>query len=416
MRDRFVRGLGVFLSALLIAVFSFVPLKPTSAENSRVITVYYDGKEQTVVTDAVSVGEVLKRAAIEVGENDLVEPGLATLLSAPSYNVNIYRARPVTVVDGSQRRTVITPHSSARQIVQDAGIEMHDEDIAEISRIDDFLVDSSVGLKLTIDRATPLNMVLYGNAQQVRTQATTVGGLVQEKGLVLGAQDGTSLPLETPITPGMTLEVWRNGVQTITVEEEINFTTERVYDVDKPVSYKEITELGKKGKRAVTYEVELRNGQEVSRNKIQSVDLQQPVKQIEVVGAKGQFTTPLENENIVWEYLLAQGFTRVQTAGVMGNLRQESNFKTAGDGIAQWTGARKAALYSKPNPTNIYTQLDFLMEELNGKYAGVRDAIKADSSPDPTNVVVIFQNKFEKCGICAESKRIQYARNILASH
>lgn len=416
MRHKSLRGLGILGSALAVLAFTLLPFKPTQAENERVITVYYDGVEQTVVTNAPTVGEVLERAEIPIAENDLVEPGVKTQLSAPSYNINIYRARPVTVVDGNQRSTVITPHTSAAQIAQDAGVALYNEDIAEISRIDNFLAENGVGLKLTIKRAIPIKLSLYGKEQEVRTQATTVGGLVQEKGLVLGEQDSTSLPLDTPITAGMKLEVWRNGVQTVTVEEAVKFTTEIIYDVDKPMSYKEIKELGRNGKKSVTYEVELRNGQEVSRKQIQSVDIEQPVKQVEIVGAKGQFTTPLENENIVWDYLIAQGFSRVQTAGIMGNIRQESNFKTGGDGIAQWTGSRRAALYSKPNPTNIYTQLDFLMEELNGKYAGVRDAIKADNSADPANVVRIFQNRFEKCGICAEDKRITYARNILASH
>jgi uncharacterized protein YabE (DUF348 family) len=420
MRDRFFKGLGVILSVLLVAVFSLLSLKPTSAENSRVITIYYDGKEQTVVTDAPTVGEVLNRADIKVSDDDLVEPGLKTLLSAPSYNVNIYRARPVTIIDGSDRRTIVTAHTSARQIAQDAGLDLRQEDETDLSRIDNFLAEDGVGLKLTIDRATPINLSLYGKQQVVLTQAATVSDFLKEKGVVLAKQDGVNLPLDTQLANNMSLEIWRDGVQTVTQDEEIGFTTEFIYDADEPVGYKELVESGVKGKKLVTYQIELRNGQEVSRTQIQSVEVEKPKKQVEIIGAKGQYTTPTENENITWDYLMAQGFSRVQTAGIMGNLMQEHKFNTSdtpnGIGIVQWTGSRRAALLVKPNPTNIYTQLDFLMEELNGKYASLRNAIKADSSADPTNVVVMFQNQFEKCGLCAEDKRIQYARNILASH
>jgi len=59
----------------------------------------------------------------------------------------------------------------------------------------------------------------------------------------------------------------------------------------------------------------------------------------------------------------------------MGNLMQEHHFNTDGDGLAQWTGGRKANLLSRPEPYNIYTQLDFLMWELNGGYASTKNLI-----------------------------------------
>jgi hypothetical protein len=98
----------------------------------------------------------------------------------------------------------------------------------------------------------------------------------------------------------------------------------------------------------------------------------------------------------------------------MGNLMQEHGFQTSGDGLAQWTGGRKAALMAMPNPYNIYTQLDYLMIELNGGYYRVRDAIKASTTLE--SATIIFQNQFERCGVCREESRINFARNILASH
>lgn len=284
MHVRYLRGLGILVSALAVLVFALLPFRPIHANNERIITIYYDGVEQTVVTDAPTIGEVLKRADIPVDEKDLVEPGLKTQLSAPSYHVNIYRARPVTVVDGLKRSTVITPHTSAQMIAQDAGIALYQEDVAETSRIDDFLTENGVGLKLTVTRATPLTMVLYGKEQEVRTQKATVGELLQEKGITLGEQDGVSLSAETPIVAGMRVEVWRDGAQTVTVEEEIPFTTEFIRDTDKPVGYKEVKEAGVKGKKLVTYQIEMRNGQEVGRQQLQSVVVDQPQRQVEIVG------------------------------------------------------------------------------------------------------------------------------------
>lgn len=129
---------------------------------------------------------------------------------------------------------------------------------------------------------------------------------------------------------------------------------------------------------------------------------------------KNIITTPSENEQITWDFLISQGFTRNQTAGIMGNLQQEHGFRTDGDGLAQWIGARKANLMSRADPYSIHTQLNYLMEELNGSESGAKKAIMSSGSVD--SATIAFQNKFERCGKCMQSKRIMYAYEILARH
>lgn len=122
---------------------------------------------------------------------------------------------------------------------------------------------------------------------------------------------------------------------------------------------------------------------------------------------------PQDNESIVWARLISEGFSREQTAGIMGNLKQEHHFRTDGDGLAQWIGNRKANLLQRSNPYDLTVQLDYLMEELNGSYAYVRDGIKSAGLVDS---VLIFQNQFERCGVCMQDNRIRYAYEILGSH
>jgi hypothetical protein len=216
----------------------------------------------------------------------------------------------------------------------------------------------------------------------------------------------------------MAVRLWREGKQTITVDETVDFEIETIEDADQSVGYLDIQVPGKKGMRSVTYEIIIQDGREVSRKQIASLTIKNPSKQVEIVGVKGEYTTPSENENIAWEFLTTHGFNRVQAAGIMGNLMQEHGFNTSdtpgGYGIVQWTGSRRANLMAMSHPDNIYTQLDFLMIELDGGYAGVRDAIRTSTTLE--EAVIIFQNRFERCGICMEGQRIQFARNILASH
>ena len=133
---------------------------------------------------------------------------------------------------------------------------------------------------------------------------------------------------------------------------------------------------------------------------------------------KSQPVSAGNNEAITWNFLIGQGFTRNQTAGIMGNLQQEHNFKTddvpGGLGIAQWMGGRRANLIAQGNYLDINVQLNFMMSELNGPEAAAGRAIRAAQSVE--GATVAFQNLFERCGMCHESQRINYAYSILSRY
>lgn len=403
------------LTLILIVVTRAGATDGTQSQAGRILTIHDRGTQSLVMTEAMTVGDALKEAGIILDDNDAVEPAATEELVAAEYDINIYRARPVIVVDGPTRRKVITAYQTGTQIAKSAGITLFEEDRTTLAPTDD-IVSEGAGLKLTIDRSVPFTFTLYGTTSPARTQGETVGQMLKEKGVLLSGEDRVVPDQATPLSAGMTVRVWREGKQTVTVEEPVAFATDQIQDGDQYVGYRAVKTPGQLGTKNVTYEVIVQDGKEVGRTAIATIVTKEPIKQIDIVGAKyrGAYTTPTENEVITWNFLIANGFSREQTAGIMGNLMQEHRFNTTGDGLAQWTGARKAALLSLPDPYNIYTQLNFLMSELNGGYRGVRDAIKSSSSVE--DAVIIFQNKFEKCGVCAQANRIQYAYNIFASH
>ena len=134
--------------------------------------------------------------------------------------------------------------------------------------------------------------------------------------------------------------------------------------------------------------------------------------------ASGGATNASQNETIAWNFLIANGFTRNQTAGIMGNLQQEHGFQTSdvggGLGIAQWLGGRRSALMARPNYLDINVQLQFMLDELNGSNAHAGAAVRASATIE--QAVRAFQNLYERCGICNEGRRVQYAYAINARH
>ncbi len=284
---------GVLLIAVLamtMIVATFLMTRVSAADSNkardgRLVTIHDRGTEKVVLTKAATIQEALREAKVNLDDNDTVEPKLDEKLVATAYTVNIYRARPVIVIDGSLRQKIMTPYQTAEQISIDAGIELHDEDKTTIKTSDDIVSDGA-GLQMTIDRATAFTLVLYGKETTAYTQETTVAAMMKSKNITLAADDTLSVEGSAIITDGMTVEIWRNGKQTITQEQEIPFETEKIQDADRDVGFKEIKTPGTKGKKVVSYEVEMRNGKEVGRKEIQSVVQEQPKKQVEIVGTK----------------------------------------------------------------------------------------------------------------------------------
>lgn len=272
-------GLGAFL------VDNLSQNTYAASEKGRLITVYDRGLEQVFLSEAENVEEALVEAGFELDSRDAVEPAREEALVATDYKINIYRARPVTVVDGAMRQKVMTPFQTPERIAADAGVELYPEDIVEIGQSDDLLNDGA-GLQLTVDRATEFTFDLYGKKTKVRTQAGTVGEMLKEKDITLGANDKVSPATSATITPDTKVRVWREGVQTITVDEDIDFEVEKIQDADREIGYREVKTPGVKGERTVTYEVKIENGKEVSRKEIASITTKPAVKQVEVIGAK----------------------------------------------------------------------------------------------------------------------------------
>ena len=260
--------------------------KPAAKAGEKLVTIYDRGAEKTIVTKARTIREALKLAKFSIDERqDVVEPSLDSEMVAEKYNINIFRARPITIVDGNKRLKITTAEQTPALIAKAAGIEVFEEDKTTLSNSDNMAVDGA-NMVMKIDRASMVNFVLYGKESVIRTHAKTVGELLKEKNINPKKDDTLSVDRSAKIIPGMKIELWRNGKQTITAEEEVKFEVEKVQDANRDSGYREVKQAGENGKKNVTYEIEMKNGVEVSRKEIASVVTKEPKKQIEIVGTK----------------------------------------------------------------------------------------------------------------------------------
>jgi len=211
-----ILGLLVGAAIVLAAVF-LGGVRQAPDYNSHIVDLSVAGKPQTVATRATTVGELIDRLHINLIPQDQVEPTRDTPIVEDNFKVNIYEARPVTVIDGNRRIVTLTAQKSPRVVAQAAGVTVYPED--DVSFASGDLREGILGEKVVIVRSTPVLLNLYGTASTVHAHAATVGGFLAEKKIVLATGDSVQPAPEIPLTPNLQVFVVRQGTQVATVAE-----------------------------------------------------------------------------------------------------------------------------------------------------------------------------------------------------
>lgn len=373
----------VAVTILSVAVISavFAPLVWAKGEtidsSSKIVTFYDEGVERTILTKSQTVADALEDAQIEVDDNDSVYPAKDSKLEDSMTVVNIRRARPVTVVDSNgYRARVVTAEVDTSKIAKQAGAELKSRDTVETSAIDDFVSAGSIGQQVEITRAKTVNLKLYGQDLTIRTQKDTVKDMLDESAIVLAEKDTVSVPLETKITDGMSLQIWRNGIQTVEQEEEIPFETQVIKDNTKNIGYVEVQTAGQVGKKTVIYRVHMQDGVEIGREVISEVVTVPAVAQVEIQGTKvnlppGSHTDWMRMAGIDESDFGAANFIISRESGWRYDA---SNAGSGAYGLPQALPGSKMASAGADWQTNPITQLRWFNNYCKGRYGSIQGA------------------------------------------
>ena len=147
----------------------------------------------------------------------------------------------------------------------------------------------------------------------------------------------------------------------------------------------------------------------------------------------------------IWDFLAKAGYSAEGIAGILGNLHEESGFRSGaiqddggttnedlvkqitaskeafladwrGFGLAQWTDkGRKSALwdFAQSKGTSVadfQTQLEFLLKELQEGYKGTSDALKGQISVDKASE--IFGREYEGFGADSAASRLEKSKKF----
>lgn len=342
-------------------------LRPSEAH----VVFLFDGKDREVIdTKAKTVGDMINKLPLHLISQDVVEPSLDTPIPEDNFRVNIYRARPVTVVDNGNKIVTLTAQKSPRVVAQSAGLSLNPEDRA--SFVQGSVTENIIGEKVVVARAIPVALNLYGAQLTTYTQAKTVKDFLAEKNIKL-ANDETIQPADqnTPITPNLPIFVLHKDAKIVTSEVPIPAPEQVVNDPSLSFGTVVVRQAGTPGKKLLTYILQTDpSGKETSRQVLQEVILQDPVPQITARGS----TIAIASDKT--GIMTAAGISSGDHAYANYIVSRESNWRVTAQnasgayGLCQSLPGSKMASAGSDWATNPITQLRWCAGYAQARYGG----------------------------------------------
>lgn len=153
--------------------------------------------------------------------------------------------------------------------------------------------------------------------------------------------------------------------------------------------------------------------QQIKSGKVQQTGIINETKSTTVSGNSA--------EAVIWNFFSSKGFSDSVIAGILGNLKHESNLSTTivnpasgATGLAQWlggrlTGLRNFAASLGRSWTDLDVQLQYMWKELNSTEKRTLNWLLRNQNADPTTVATMFEKLYERAGGAGLSSRISYA-------
>ncbi len=232
---RLLGTLGILALLVPLALWGY-------ALSAHAVTIDVDGEQTTVRTHQRLVGGVLHQAGLSLGPADVVYPPV----DAPwneGQAILVRRALSADVLaDGRQLRYYGRP-GSLLEVLAHVGVVLHPRDdvyvnsmiVPESAYPDETALRTLLSLQrrvvhlaaptapgefnqIRVVRAIPLFLRDNGIDLELRTTATTLGAALEEAGLYLYRADQVSPPLDTPVQPGLRVDIARALPVTLTVD------------------------------------------------------------------------------------------------------------------------------------------------------------------------------------------------------
>ncbi len=274
-----LRSVKYGLSGAVLAGIVAVPVL-LAATSDKSVKLVVDGKPRTVHTSAEHVGDVVKEAGYKVTSHDLLAPAATTGVKDGQHIV-LQRGRQLHLnVDGRNIAvwtTAPTVSAALGQLGYAAG------DFVSVSR------SQRLPLRPTdIAIRTPHEVVVVhdGKREKVSTTAGTVGDLLGDLNVTVGAHDRLTPAITSSLAGKQTVVLQRVKNETHNRTIKVPFKTTKQKSSSMLTGETHVVRDGKRGKAQQTYLYVYVDGKLTAKSLVGQKTLQKPTDEVIAVGTK----------------------------------------------------------------------------------------------------------------------------------
>ncbi|OZM55856.1 hypothetical protein CIB95_15160 [Lottiidibacillus patelloidae] len=189
---------------------------------------------------------------------------------------------PLTITVNGEKRAVLSDAITVEEVLIEQGITVSEHD--KLSHAKDEPVTAH--MEVTYEQAVMVELTDGKEKMEVWSTVTTVADLLKTQDITLGEWDKVEPKLEKPLVHGQKITITRIDKEIVTVEEEIDYTVENKKDATLTSGKKKIIQNGKVGTKVKQFEVTYVNGEKVARVLVEEEVTKEPVKHVIAVGTK----------------------------------------------------------------------------------------------------------------------------------
>lgn len=200
---------------------------------------------------------------------------------------------------------------------------------------------------VSVRKAVPVTVVLEGNTLTAESVARTVGDLLKEMEITLGAKDIVSVDPGTELAAGMNIKITRRTERVTVEREEIPYDTIR--DEDRTMNQGEtrVVQDGESGIKEIKRVTYLEDGKEVSTEVMEEVVVKVPVDRVVAYGTVAVVSRGGRQYRYTSEFVMSStGYTAGKESNPNGNGYTYTGMK-----------AERGVVAVDPNVIPLYTRL-----------------------------------------------------------
>ncbi len=275
---------------------------------ARPALVEADGELRNVFVQAATAGEVAAAAGVLLQSHDeltmdgmrvspdAVLPRVQHRESAVRYvrgwswlgqeatpvRLSIRRAIPIVVDDGTVPYTVFTTADTVGEALLREEVTLYLGDRVQPGPG----AAVSSGLRVHIERSTPVLVTADGHTTHTRTRGKTVGAALMDLGIVLTGRDRVIPPLTQPLVENVPIRVVRVAQVTLVESTPISYESIMVSDDNLEIDNQRLAQAGKDGDYRRRWQVTYEDGAETARALVDEWVAAEPVTRIVAFGRK----------------------------------------------------------------------------------------------------------------------------------